>query len=127
MLKVDTFPPVVCRLLARDPKLKAKLQRPLSDVEISRASGLRVDQVIGISWFCTWENIPVDTMKRFAAGCGIDFADYKTMQKHYRFVGRMAGRWLTGKHYLRRDKEWETKWKPLIENYIGYIDERIRS
>lgn len=124
-MKIDSFPPVVCRLLARDPKAKAKLQRPLSDVEIADKTGLRRDQVISLSWLCTWENIPTDVMKKFTKGCGIDFEDYKTMQKHYRFVSRMAGRWLTGKHYLRRDAEWELKWKPLIENYIYYLQNDV--
>jgi len=126
-MKLDSFPPIVCRILARDPKARAKTQRPLTDREIAARSGLRVDQVISLSWLCTWEFVPVDVMKKFTAACGINFEDYPTMQKHYRFVNRMAGRWMTGKHYLRRDPEWDTKWKPLLETYIEYVQWQVSS
>lgn len=60
-------------------------------------------------------------MRRFTSACYIDIEDYPTMQKHYTFVRRMRGRWLTGQHYLRRDSQWDLKWKPLLESYIDFV------
>lgn len=120
-MKLDSFPPIVCRLLARPPSAKAKSQRPLTDREIAVRSGLRLDQVLSLSWLCTWENVPVDIMLRFSRACGIYLNDYQNIQKHYRLVSRMAGRWLTGKHYLRRDPAWDVKWKPLVETWIAFV------
>lgn len=116
-----TFPPIVCRLLARDLKARANAQRPLTDEELAERSGFRLDQIKAFSWLCSWDHVPVQIMEQFSKACGINFTDYNAMQRHHRFINRMEGGWLTGKHYLRRDHEWETKWRPMIETYITFV------
>lgn len=122
MTTEEHFPPIVCRLLARHDKLNAKAQRALTDEEISERSGLRLDQVRGISMLYDWEHIPTDVMHRFSRACGVDFRDKEAIRKHIHYVRRV--KWLTGSHFLKRDPAWLTRWKPMIEDYIRHIHDR---
>jgi hypothetical protein len=111
------FPPAICRLLARTDSHRGNSQRPLTDREIADRSGLSLDTVRMYSWAKSWDNIPAPSMDRFSKGCGVDFDNHVGMRKHLRMLSRMSGRWETASHYLRRDPEWDTKWKPLLENF----------
>lgn len=115
---MQIFPPAVCRLLARTPKSRGQSQRPLTDREIADRSGLGVDIVRSLSWAGDWNNVPAPMMVRFVKGCGLDFDRPDVMRRHLKLVRNMTGRWKTGRHYLRRDPEWETKWCPMIDNFI---------
>ena len=112
------FPPAVCRLLARTDNSRGQSQRPLSDQEIASRSGLLVDQVRSLSWTKTWDNVAAPTMVSFSRACGLDFDNPSAMRRHILWLKRNAGRWEIGGHYLRRDPEWASKWKPLIDNFF---------
>jgi len=116
-----TFSPCACRLLARTDNARGNAQRPLTDREIADRSGLALDEVRSLTWAKTWDNVPAPKMIAFSRGCGLDFDNRADggdppMRKHLRLLERLTGRWETAGHYLRRDPEWETKWKPLIEH-----------
>lgn len=119
MYPPDIFPPVVCRLMARHPDLTAKQQKPLTDEEIAEASGLRVDQVKAISMLYDWEHIPSEVMFRFAFACGIDFRSRDNIRKHMNFSRKV--KWLSGSHFLKRDKDWASRWRPMIVSYLEHL------
>lgn len=121
MYPEDYFPPVVCRLLARHDDLSAKAQKSLTDKEIADRSGLRPDQVKAISQLFSWDHIPANVMHRFSSACGVDFRDKECVRKHVHYVRRV--KWLSGSHFLKRDPEWETRWKPLVEEFIQFCHE----
>lgn len=75
-----TFPPVVCRLMARTGSRKAV--RLLEDEEIADASGLSLSKVRSLSWLVSWDGVPVDEMLAFSKGCGVDFSASRSIAKH---------------------------------------------
>lgn len=68
--KLNRFPPFVCRLVAR----KLHGREALSEREIAERSGLSRKHVRTLSHARTWDNIPLATADRFAAGCGVNLA-----------------------------------------------------
>jgi len=75
-----TFPPIVCRLMARTGARKAV--RLLEDEEIAETSGLSVSKVRSLSWLCSWDGVPVAEMLAFSKGCGVDFSNSRSIAKH---------------------------------------------
>lgn len=112
--RLRRFPPVVCRLLAREGR--GGHPRFLSDEEIAEQSGLTVAQVNGLSHLLTWDDVPCSQMLAFSAACGIHFSDRRSMMKHGKYIQNCRA--FT---YLRRQPDYETRWKPMYVSYINHL------
>lgn len=121
MINIQTrllrFPPIVCRLLARKGRgARGKGLSPMSDQEIANRSGLSVAEVRSISWQTTWDNLPCAQMLSFSNACGIDLSCRNSIHKHSRYI-KSQHRFI----YLKRDAEYDTRWKPMIATYTDYL------
>ncbi len=66
--KLDRLPPNVCRLLARQPKVR---KLALNTAQIAQRSGLSVQTVRRISKLRSWASVGVAMHEKFKLGCGI--------------------------------------------------------
>lgn len=115
--KLSSFPPIVCRLLARTgPKGR---QRPMSDSEIAVSAILPITYIKALSWMATWDDVRVPQMLRFTKACGVDFDDPLKMRNHVRYL-KLRSRFC----YLRRDPEWLTKWSPMFDQYVSFLNDK---
>lgn len=78
--KIDRYPPVLVRLLARHPDGTA-----MSDQEIA-SPALPMAEVKRLSYLDSWEDVPVSLLYRFVSACGVDFADPKRMKNLNRYL-----------------------------------------
>lgn len=101
--KARRYPPALIRILARHPR-----GRLLSDEDISKASGLTINEVRLLGGSMQWA-ITVDAMERFLRACSIDFENRGQMQRIGSYL-RNNPKWL----HLRNDPQWESRWKPAI-------------
>lgn len=74
--RLDRFPPVICRLLA-----KHQWGPPLTSREVADRSGLSLYRVDAISTLTSWNEVTVGDMRAFLTGCGLDFQDSKAMNR----------------------------------------------
>jgi len=117
--KLSTFPPVVCRLLARTgPKGR---QRPMTDAEIQAVTDvngycLNMGEIIATSWLTSWDGVPCKTMLTFSTACGVNFSNPEVMRKHVKYLS-LKSRFV----YLRRDHEWPARWSRMHELYREYL------
>jgi hypothetical protein len=115
--KISSFPPVVCRLLARKgPKGR---QRPMTEDEIAEDSGLPVATVLSLSWLTSWDDVRCSQMLAFSKACGVDFSDAIIMRKHVKYLN-LRSRFC----YLRRDPEWHSKYGKMLDIYRAYLKEK---
>ena len=118
-IKLSRFPPLVCRLLARrGPKNR---QVPLTDAEVSHASGLKLPNVISLSWLTSWDDVTCGDMLAFSKGCGVNFSNALVMRKHTKYIA-LTTRFV----YLRRSPGWHTRWNPMLEIYKDHLREKYR-
>lgn len=68
--EADEFPPVLCRVMARDFSQKDGL-RPLKISEISKLSGIPLGRCKWIAKQPTWKSIAVDEVDAFMEACGL--------------------------------------------------------
>lgn len=116
--RAETMPPTLCRLLARH-----RWGRPLTDIEICNAPGLIRNGVPILKLtprevFClgesvTWRGVDIPTAHAFLIGCGIDFCNAKQMKRIDSYL-----RSKPNFKYLRTDKEWQSKWEPMIKRWM---------
>lgn len=124
------FPPIVCRLLARELHAKGAAQRVLSDDEIAARSGLNLYHVRMLSELHSWDSVPVHDMDRFTKGCGIDFDDHASVRRHRRYMtakGRPVSirgevRKIPTWRYLRKDASWDLRWRMMIQRHNNYLN-----
>lgn len=114
--KIERFPPVACRLLAR--KLYG---RPLTSSEIAKASGLTVLRVEAISEQSSWAGIDVLELRAFTEACGIFLEDHGKMKRIEQYIARSPK--FT---YLRRSPLWQDYYKPLLNKWKQYDEQRTR-
>lgn len=115
--KLSQFPPIVCRLLARTgPKGR---QRPMTDEEIAKASGLPVSTVISLSWMTSWNDVSCGNMLRFSKACGVDYSNALAMRNHVKYL-KLRSRFV----YLRRDPEWNTRWSKMYDTYVDFLKQK---
>jgi len=108
----EVFNPVLCRLMARH-----KRGRVLTNEEIAiRSKVLPAVQVIAISQRTSWEYVSVVTMRAYLTGCGLDFEDRPRMKVAMDYLKRNPSF-----AYLKRDPEYETFYKPLIQLWLTSI------
>lgn len=101
--------PIWARLFARLPH-----SRPLTDLEIAKASGLTVDRVFIIQHMTNWNYIGMVEAEKFLRGCGVDFCNAKQMDRIRGYIPKPGRKAATTYKYLRLSPEWETKFKPLM-------------
>lgn len=85
--KINRYSPKLCRFLAR----KDKGQRPMTNDDIAKASGLSRSTVAKLSQMDTWDNVTVATMEEFSRACGINLlAPSRRRDKRLISEGRLS-------------------------------------
>ena len=107
--RVQDFPPVLCRLLAKHDA-PPKTWQALTHEEIADRSGLDVLEVMTLSKRTSWDGVDLCRFRQFTQACGIDFLNSKHMIRVRDYV-RKRGRFA----YLKRDPLWDTYYSPLIK------------
>ena len=108
--KLDRFPPVVVRLLARVKKPGGAGVRALTDAEIARAGGLSLEMVRHISKLTEWSDVSIDTLLSFLKGCGADLDNRDWLRKNAAYMASING----APRYLRQSPDWTGTYEPLI-------------
>lgn len=112
-VRLDTFPPLVCRLLARRITRAGGVEaKPAED--ISKDSGLRLGEVNSLSWHTSWDDVPVKLVRRFALGCGVDFTSRDSMRLQSGYLRRRPSF-----KYLKKSPLWSSVYEPLIKIYVS--------
>ena len=106
--RVDDYPPVLCRLMAKHRPGPA-----LSTGEIAKRSGLSEYDVLALSELTTWDGINLSIFKRFTTACGVDFLDSVSMKYVRDYLRKRPIRF----KYLKTTVEWEGYYIPLIRKW----------
>jgi len=114
--KLERFPPVACRLLARRRSKARALFVPLSDEEVASRSGLRIARVKALAWETTWDGVSVSEMLAFMRGCGIDLDNRRTLWNHWRHLTSVRKF-----RYLTDHPDFESNYLPLAEQYERHL------
>ncbi len=115
--RLDEFPPILIRLLARE----GPNGPPLGTTGIVFRTGLSHWQVEQLSLSTSWDGVPVNTVKLFCQGCGIDLASSEDIK---RITVYLRGKVITGHRvppnfkYLRQSDRFRDYYKPLMELYF---------
>lgn len=120
--RVDRFPPILMRLLAIDEHRK-----PISTLALSQASGLSPAMIEAISQSTEWDQIPLQTFRKFSSSCRIDLMDRTQSKRANSYLnGKRVGglRQAPSFQYLRIHPEWETYYRPLMERYLESLRSR---
>ena len=110
--KFEEFPPIVCRLLARQV-VDACAVRALSNAEIAKSSGMTELEVQSLSHLTSWDDVPVGKMRRFMSACNVDLNSRSNLRLHVAYI-RSTASW----KYLKRSPEWTTFFQPLMKAYV---------
>lgn len=113
-LKLERFPPVLVRLLARTPSEDTSYPRAMTDEEIAVRGNLSVSSVAALSRLTTWDDVTVRQFKAFTLACGVDFADRDVMRRLTRYISKTPSF-----GYLRRDEEWP-KYRELMKLFVNH-------
>lgn len=113
--KLDSFPPIVCRLLARTRSDTGGI-RPLSTEEIAQRFMTNPMNIMSLSWRCDWSGLDVKTVRSFTEACEVFLEDRDNLRKHAAYIRRVP----TWK-YLQTSPDWETLYRPLA---IAYLEHR---
>lgn len=109
--RAETIPPILVRLLAR-----RRHGPPLTDAEISAASGLSVAQVFAISQCTDWSGIDLPTMRKFLVACEVDFESFTQMKRVDSYLASNPT-WQA----LRKSPQWKPYFEPLMRRYIQSV------
>lgn len=112
--KLDTFPPLICRLLARRTLPNGKVAA-LTDKEIAARAGIPEWEVASYSYYLNWEDVPVRITRQFSRACGVDFDSRDNMRRHRSYM-RDNPKF----KYLRASPDWAKKYAPLIKLYVEF-------
>lgn len=106
---LNRYPPYVVRLLARTV---GKHPVALPDSAISAASGIDLPMLRWIYNQTSWNEVPVDLMRRFVKACNVDFGNAVRMKSIAFYCrSRHKNKWT----YLKSSPEWEATFRPLLE------------
>lgn len=84
--KLNKFPPLLCRAVARVGRGRAS--RPMTNKEIATAAGISVRSVIRISQFKHWDGLTLAAIDAFSRACGVNLlntrrqVDFMKRKKH---------------------------------------------
>lgn len=109
--RIDKYPPVLVRLMARSPRSygSGNGTRPLTTKEIASRSGLTVSMVEGLSHSTTWRGVDVYTVRDFTVACGVDFTNPLHMKRLSQYLQKRGAF-----HYLRKDDKWGDYYVHLV-------------
>lgn len=107
--RLDRYPPVLCRLLARQ-----KRGRPLTTREIAETSGLPPAKVEAISESVNWDGVGVYEMRGFTKACGCDFTNQSDMRRVEDYLRKRPK--FT---YLRKSPFWREYYYPLVIKWMS--------
>jgi len=107
--RAQVFPPILCRLLAREQR--GGHPAALTDADLSNKSGLTMYQVSTISQLLSWDEVELSAMHRFVQACGLDFCDPKEMKRLTMYMRRGRMR------YLRKHPLWNNQFEPLLQRW----------
>lgn len=113
-VKLERFPPVLVRLLARLPSEETGYPRAMTDEEIAARSDLSVSTVAALSRLTSWDDVSLRHLRAFVLGCGVDFADRVAMRRLTRYIAHIPSF-----AYLRKDAEW-LKYRELMKLYVNH-------
>ena len=110
--RIDKYPPVLVRLMARKPRANGNGNgtRPLTTIEISDRSGLPVSMVEGLSHATTWKGVDVYTVRDFTVACGVDFTNPLHMKRLAQYLHKRGAF-----HYLRKAEDWGSYYVHLVK------------
>lgn len=113
--KLDRFPPVAVRLLARVSANRHT--RALLDGEVaSQSEGLTIREVRHISRLATWDEVTVGTMRMFLRGCGADLDSRDWLRQNAAYMRKIK----SIPRFLLRSPEWSTTFEPLIDIWLKH-------
>jgi len=114
--RLDKFPPLFLRLLARHPRGK-----PLTTLEISKRSGLSALEVHAMSWHTDWRGIDIPTARAYMAGVGIDLTCRKDVRRIRMYIRSAPKDPRMRFPYLRKSPEWESFYLPLLVTLLKHL------
>lgn len=118
--KLDAFPPIACRLLARKQVDTGGVVAKTAE-EIAEDSGLTVFDVNSLSWLTSWDSVPVSKARSFMEGCGIYLDSRESVRSHRAYMKRDPSY-----KYLRKSTQWNEFYKPLIIQYARHTQRLAR-
>lgn len=92
--KIDRYPPVLVRLLARHGNGDAMSDQDLVGDHLSLA------EVKRLSYLDSWDDVTVDLLFRFVTACGVDFTDPERLKVLNRYLKNPKF------DHLRRHAQW---------------------
>jgi len=107
--KLDRFPPVICRLLARH-KDGGRVVAWRTEEIASRAK-MSPAEIMLLSQRVSWDGVPVDTMLRFTTACDIDLDDHLCIKRKLDHLAKLQS---TLPRFLIKSPEWESTLKHLV-------------
>jgi hypothetical protein len=114
--KLDRFPPVAVRLLARRIAPDGHTVIALGDGEIAKASGLSISQVRTLSRLTNAGSIEIDIQQAFYRGCGANLDDRDWLRKNAAYMQSIK----STPRYLLKSPHWTTTFEPLITIWLKY-------
>jgi len=78
--RLNKFPPFLCRFVARDKSG----QKPISNIEISRRTGISVVTIAKISRMRSWDNLKLSTIQSFSNACGVNLLSTSEQRRFLR-------------------------------------------
>jgi hypothetical protein len=106
--RVDDYPPVLCRLMAKHRPGPA-----MTTKEIADKSGLSEYEVLALSEMTSWKAVDLETFRRFTFACGVDFLDSISMKYVRDYLRKRPVRF----KYLKTTQEWDDYFVPLIKKW----------
>jgi hypothetical protein len=113
----ELIPPILIRLMAKRTR-----SEPMTDLEISKLSGLSLDHILMIQHMTSWSLISFDVARKFMWGCGIDFCNGAQMDRAKSYLCREGIKQPKWK-YLRTSPEWKSKYEPLLRRYLKSLSQ----
>lgn len=111
--KLEEFPPIVCRLLARERAISGGIKALTSSV-IAQRAGMTAMEINSLSWLSSWESVPLGKIRPFMEACGVDLTNKSILRTQASYIRRGAAF-----KYLKRSPDWDKIYKPLILAYVS--------
>lgn len=108
--RLDTFPPVLCRMLARHKKGLAK-----TSVDIALDGRIPLREVEILSKSTTWDGTPINILRGYLIGCELDFCNPKQMRRLHEYLRNP--KW----YHLKQHPQYKTVFVPILKVYQDYL------
>jgi hypothetical protein len=113
--KLDRFPPVVIRLLARERRPDGSV-RALTTFDIATRSGLTRSEVAHLSRLTSWGDVSIEVMLAFVKGCGADLDNRDWLRKNAAYMASIR----SIPRYLLKSPEWSGVFESLIRIWVSH-------